>query len=171
MDVTGLGVIVILMLLGQLTPTEAIASFGNPAPLAVAALFVVSRGLVRTGALSFVTRLTIRHTKGSKTRLLVISLLLVGTLSAFLNNTPVVVLFMSIIMAACVRYDFAPSKFLIPLSYVSSWPDMYAHRHIHHILVSDVAFNLGALLFPCLNYPFLACHRSDRWRIHVDFRR
>lgn len=144
-DVTGLGIIAVLMLAGQLSPREAMAGFANPAPLTVAALFVVSQGLVRTGALSFVTKLIISSTKGSKPRLLFLSLLLVGTLSAFLNNTPVVVLFMSIIMVACVRCGFAPSKFLIPLSYISILAGTCTLIGTStNILVSDVASNLGS---------------------------
>ncbi len=143
-DVTGLGIIVTLMLTGLLTPMEAMAGFANPAPLAVAALFVVSRGLVRTGALSFVTKLTINFTKGSSKRLLFLSLLLVGTLSAFLNNTPVVLLFISIVMAVCVRYGFAPSKFLIPLSYISILAGTCTLIGTStNILVSDVSVDLG----------------------------
>ncbi|CCH50056.1 SLC13 family permease [Pseudodesulfovibrio piezophilus] len=143
-DLTGLGIIVVLTVTCELTPKEAMAGFANPAPLAVAALFVVSRGLVRTGALTFVTQLTIALTKGSKARLLFLSLVLVGTLSAFLNNTPVVVLFMSIIMAVCVRYGFAPSKFLIPLSYISILAGTCTLIGTStNILVSDVATNMG----------------------------
>lgn len=143
-DLTGLGIIVVLMLTSQLTPGEAMAGFANPAPLAVGALFVVSRGLMRTGALSFVTKLTINFTSGSPKRLLFLSLLLVGTLSAFLNNTPVVVLFISIVSAVCVRYGFAPSKFLIPLSYISILAGTCTLIGTStNILVSDVAANLG----------------------------
>jgi di/tricarboxylate transporter len=143
-DVTGLGIMVALMAAGLLAPAEAVAGFANPAPLAVGALFVVSRGLVRTGALAFVTRLTITYTNGSAPRLLLLSLVLVGTLSAFMNNTPVVVLFMSILMAVCVRYGFAPSKFLIPLSYISIMAGTCTLIGTStNILVSDVAAGLG----------------------------
>lgn len=144
-DLTGLGIVVILMVTAQLSPVEAVAGFANPAPLAVGALFVVSRGLVRTGSLNFITRTTIKFTAGSSKRLLLISLILVGTLSAFLNNTPVVILFMSIIMAACSRFGFAPSKMLIPLSYVSILAGTCTLIGTStNILVSDTAFSLGA---------------------------
>lgn len=144
-DLTGLGIIVVLMVAGQLTPAQAVAGFANPAPLAVGALFVVSRGLVRTGALSFVTRATIKFTAGSRKRLLLISLVLVGTLSAFLNNTPVVILFMSVILTACSRFGFAPSKLLIPLSYVSILAGTCTLIGTStNILVSDTAVSLGA---------------------------
>lgn len=143
-DVTGAGIMVALMLSGQLSPVEAVAGFANPAPLAVAALFVVSSGLVRTGALTFVSRLVIDSTKGSKFRLMGLTLVLVGVLSAFLNNTPVVVLFMSIVMTACVRFGFAPSKFLIPLSYISILAGTCTLIGTStNILVSDVAADLG----------------------------
>jgi di/tricarboxylate transporter len=144
-DLTGLGLVVVLMVAGLLTPVQAVSGFANPAPLAVGALFVVSRGLVRTGALNFITRTTIKFTAGSRKRLLLVSLLLVGTLSAFLNNTPVVILFMSIIMAACSRFGFAPSKLLIPLSYISILAGTCTLIGTStNILVSDTAFSLGA---------------------------
>ncbi|ADU63498.1 MAG: hypothetical protein KUA35_11695 [Pseudodesulfovibrio sp.] len=73
-DVTALGIMVALMAAGLLAPAEAVAGFANPAPLAVGALFVVSRGLVRTGALAFVTPLTIKYTDGSASRLLLLTL-------------------------------------------------------------------------------------------------
>jgi di/tricarboxylate transporter len=143
-DVTGLGIMVALTVTGLLAPAEAVAGFSNPAPLAVGALFVVSRGLVRTGALAFVTRLTITYTNGSGRRLLLLSLVLVGTLSAFMNNTPVVVLFMTILMAVCVRYGFAPSRFLIPVSYISIMAGTCTLIGTStNILVSDVAAGLG----------------------------
>jgi len=143
-DVTGAAIMVTLMLTGLLSPSEAVAGFANPAPLAVAALFIVSSGLVRTGALTFVSRLVIDSTRGSKLRLMAMTLIMVGGLSAFLNNTPVVVLFMSIVMAACVRFGFAPSKFLIPLSYISILAGTCTLIGTStNILVSDVSAAMG----------------------------
>lgn len=144
-DLTGLGIVVVLMVTGQLSPVQAVAGFANPAPLAVGALFIVSRGLVRTGALNFITQATIIFTAGSRKRLLLVSLILVGFLSAFLNNTPVVILFISIIMAACSQFGFAPSKLLIPLSYISILAGTCTLIGTStNILVSDTAHSLGA---------------------------
>lgn len=144
-DVTGIGIITALMFSGVLSPAEAVTGFSNPAPLAVGALFIVSSGLVRTGALNIVTKLLIRYTDGSRVRFMLMSLLLVGTLSAFLNNTPVVVLSMPIVMAVCAQHGFTPSKFLIPLSYISILAGTCTLIGTStNILVSDVAAGLGS---------------------------
>lgn len=118
-DLTALAVMTVLMVLGILTPRESLAGFANPAPLTVAVLFVVSRALIRTGALVFITDFVIKLSRGNPKRLLFLSLFLVGGFSSFLNNTPVVVLFISIIMAVCCEYSLSPSKFLMPISFIS----------------------------------------------------
>ena len=118
-DLTAIGIVTVLMVTGILTPTEALVGFSNPAPITVAVLFVVSRGLVRSGALDFITATVVRFSKGSPKRLLFLILFLVGGFSSFLNNTPVVVLFISIVMAVCCQYSLSPSKFLLPVSFVS----------------------------------------------------
>ncbi len=118
-DLTAIGIIVVLMLSGIVNPSEALIGFSNPAIVTVAILFIVSRGLVRTGALDFITAAVMRFSKGDSRRLLLLSLFLVGGFSSFLNNTPVVVLFISIILAVCNEYSLSPSKLLMPLSFVS----------------------------------------------------
>ena len=118
-DFTALMVMTVLMVLGILTPRESLAGFANPAPITVGVLFVVSRALMRTGSLVFISDFVIKLSKGNPKRLLFLSLFLVGGFSSFLNNTPVVVLFISIIMAVCCEYSLSPSKFLMPLSFVS----------------------------------------------------
>jgi di/tricarboxylate transporter len=118
-DLTAIGVIVLLMVAGIVTPAQALAGFSNPAIVTVAVLFVVSRALVRTGALDFITASVMKFSKGNPKRLLFMSLFLVGGFSSFLNNTPVVVLFISITIAVCSEYSLSPSKFLMPISFVS----------------------------------------------------
>lgn len=119
MDLTALGVLVLLMGTGMLTPADALAGFSNPAPITVGALFVVSAGIARTGALDTVSKRIVLATRGRSRTFLLLSLILVGLLSAFINNTPVVILFISIVMAYCCKYTKSPSKFLIPVSFMS----------------------------------------------------
>ena len=118
-DLTAIGIIVVLLLSRVVSPAEALVGFSNPAIITVAVLFIVSRGLVRTGALEFITASVMKFSKGNPGRLLFMSLFLVGSFSSFLNNTPVVVLFISIILAVCSEYSLSPSKFLMPISFVS----------------------------------------------------
>jgi len=118
-DLTALCIMAVLMLLRILTPAETLAGFANPAPVTIALLFVVSSGLMRSGALDLITERIIRFSKGKPNRLLFIILFLVGGFSSFLNNTPVVVLFISITMMVCCEYSLSPSKFLMPISFVS----------------------------------------------------
>jgi len=118
-DLTAICIMVALIVCGILTPKEALTGFSHPAPITVAVLFVVSRGLVRSGALDFITDAVIRLSKGSPKRLLFLTLFLVGGFSSFLNNTPVVVLFIPVVMAVCFKYSLSPSKFLLPISFVS----------------------------------------------------
>ena len=119
LDLTALGIMVALMITGLLTPRQAVAGFANPAPLTVGALFIVTKGLVRTGGLSFLTRLLTRLTGGSHRLILLFSLLLVGVLSAFINNTPVVVMMLTVILALAGRFHLAPGSYLMPLSFAS----------------------------------------------------
>jgi di/tricarboxylate transporter len=118
-DLTAIGIVVVLMVSGIISPAEALIGFSNPAIVTVAVLFVISRALVRTGALDFITASVMKFSKGNPRRLLFMSLFLVGGFSSFLNNTPIVVLFVSITMVVCSEYSLSQSKFLMPISFVS----------------------------------------------------
>ncbi len=118
-DLTSLGIIAALMVAGLLTPAEALAGFANPAPITIAALLIVSRALVRTGGLDWLADKVISLTRGRPTPLLLLSLAMTGVFSAFINNTPVVVLFISMFLAFCSRHGLAPSKYLLPISFMS----------------------------------------------------
>jgi di/tricarboxylate transporter len=118
-DRTAIGGMVALALSGILTPKEAVAGFANPAVITVGAMFLISRGLIRTGAVGFISEKILRLSKGNGTLAFIIILLTVGCSSAFINNTPVVVLFIPIVMSLSCEYDISPSKLLIPVSYIS----------------------------------------------------
>jgi di/tricarboxylate transporter len=118
-DLTSLGIIVVLAVSGILTPTEAIAGFANPAVITVGAMFLISKGMMRTGAVRFISQRVADYSRGRPTLAIFLILVIVGTASAFINNTPVVVLFIPIILSLGCELDFSPSKVLIPASYAS----------------------------------------------------
>jgi Na+/H+ antiporter NhaD/arsenite permease-like protein len=100
------------------TPSDLAAAFGNEGLLTVGALFVVTAGLTETGALSLVTERLLgrpRSTTEAQLRLMVP----VATISAFLNNTPVVAMFMPVVHEWCKRTHLRPSRLFIPLSYAA----------------------------------------------------
>jgi di/tricarboxylate transporter len=118
-DLTAIGIMVILVVSGILTPRETIAGFANPAVITVGAMFVVSKGMMRTGGVAFLGRKIIQMAGGNYKLALIIILLTVAVASAFINNTPVVILFIPVIMTMCCEFGLSPSKFLIPVSYAS----------------------------------------------------
>jgi di/tricarboxylate transporter len=118
-DKTAIGIMVALAITGILSPAETISGFANPAVITVGAMFLLSHGLIRTGAVGFISERILYFSKGNKTRAVILILTTVALASAFINNTPVVVLFIPIVMGLSCECDFSPSKLLIPLSYVS----------------------------------------------------
>jgi di/tricarboxylate transporter len=118
-DMTAIGIMVALILTGILTPKEAIAGFASPAVITVGSMFLISKGMIRTGAVGFISQKVIEYSRGRPTMAIFLILVIVGTASAFINNTPVVVLFIPIILSLSCELDFSPSKFLIPISYAS----------------------------------------------------
>ena len=118
-DLTAIAIMVALVVFGILSPREAVMGLAHPAVVTVGAMFVISRGMMRTGAVELIGRHVIRLSRGNRYLALVIILLTVGTASAFINNTPVVILFVPVVMTMCCEFGLSPSQFLIPVSYAS----------------------------------------------------
>ncbi len=116
---TAIGIMVLLTVSKVLSPAEAVAGFANPAVVTVAAMFVVSRGIVRTGGVEFISRQILSLARGNVNIAMAIILTTVGVASAFINNTPVVILFIPVVMSMCCEFGLSPSRFLIPVSYAS----------------------------------------------------
>jgi di/tricarboxylate transporter len=99
-------------------PTQIAAGFGNEGLLTVAVLFVVAAGLTETGAMSMLTERILgrpRSVLDAHIRMMVP----VMAISAFLNNTPVVAMFIPVINDWCKKANLSPSKLFIPLSYAA----------------------------------------------------
>ncbi len=100
-------------------PFNALKVFSHPAPITVACMFVLSAALERTGVIEILGVWFEKLAGTSPLRMLVVMMSLVAFLSSFANNTPVVVIFLPIVLAICRKRDFVASKFLIPLSYAA----------------------------------------------------
>lgn len=107
----------IFLITGLIDTNELMAVFSNPAPIAIAAMFVLSGALVRTGTLEAVSSLLLDWSKTRPT-LAVISVV-AGTIaaSAFMNNTPVVIVLIPLVIRLAAAIDASASRLLIPLSY------------------------------------------------------
>lgn len=118
-DLTSIGIMVLLVVFRILTPKEAVLGFANPAVITIGAMFIVSKGMMRTGGVEFIGRQIVRLADGNYIVALTVVLFTVAIASAFINNTPVVILFIPVVMTLCCEYGLSPSKFLIPISYAS----------------------------------------------------
>jgi len=98
---------------------DALRVFAHPAPITVACMFVLSAALERTGVVDALGQAFERVAARSPLRMLLLLMLTVALLSGFVNNTPVVVVFMPIVISICRRKDWKASRYLIPLSYAS----------------------------------------------------
>jgi di/tricarboxylate transporter len=96
-----------------------VAGFANPAVITVGAMFLISQGLIRTGAVEHLSSRVVAAARGNTRNAMLLVLLTAAVSSAFINNTPVVVLFIPVLISMCCRFGESPSKYLITLSYVS----------------------------------------------------
>jgi di/tricarboxylate transporter len=125
-DLTAILVFSVLLLASFLPFSESLPTldrllsvFANPAPLAIAALFILSAALERSGLIDQLAQVLERLTRLGYHGLLVLMILLVAAVSAFINNTPVVVIFLPVILTLSRKINTPASKLLIPLSYAS----------------------------------------------------
>ena len=118
-DLTAIMVAIVLMLLGLVTPEEGIAGFGNTATITVMAMFILSAGVAKTGAIQVVRDLLLEWSGKNTFQQIVVMGAIVGPISAFINNTAVVAIFIPIIEDFAKKKGIASSKLLMPLSFAS----------------------------------------------------
>jgi len=125
-DLTALSVFGILIFVSMLTESAQLPKleamlgvFSNSAPLTIAAMFIVSRALELTGAIDIITSYLRRLVKIPYRGFVFIMVIGVAAVSAFVNNTPVVIVLMPVILSLSREMGVASSKLLIPLSYAS----------------------------------------------------
>ncbi len=117
-DVVLVGAMTLLMLTGILTPEEALAGFANTGVITIAILYVVASGLQETGAIQWIAQRLLGHPATMRRAQFRLAGPVVG-LSAFLNNTAVVAMFIPAVQDLSARLRIPASKLLLPLSYLA----------------------------------------------------
>ena len=118
-DLVALSALGVLLVSGILGTDQVLAVFSNSAPIVIGCMFVLSAALERTGAIDALARIFLRMAGTSELRAMVVLALFTVPLSAFVNNTPVVVVFMPVVLALARHTELKASRLLIPLSFFS----------------------------------------------------
>jgi len=137
----------------QVEPTDFFLGFGNRALIAVCALMIVGQGLIRTGALEPVGRFLARLWRRVPVLSVLLTLLITAFLSAFINNTPIVVLMLPILIGVAARTGIAPSGTLIPMGFASILGGMSTTIGTStNLLVVNVAADMGMDRFEMFDF-------------------
>jgi di/tricarboxylate transporter len=143
-DVVALTGAAVLLALGVIRPAEAQGAFASPALIALASLFVIAYAMELSGLLDALIRLAIRLCRRLGAVGVWIVITLCGGASAFLNNTPIVVLAAPVVRDVARSLDLSPQRFLIPLSYVTILGGACTLIGTStNLLVNDMARNAG----------------------------
>lgn len=118
-DLTALIIMAVLLLGGIITPEQGLQGLSNTATVTIAAMFVLSAGLFKTGGLNGISIALSRVGKTNFWLAFFLITLGIGVISAFVNNTAAVAIFLPITMKICRSINISPSKLLMPLSFAS----------------------------------------------------
>jgi len=119
-DLVALLSLLSLALSGVIGTSDALAGFGNPTVVMIAALFVVGEGLSRTGVTGWGGQRLLEAARGSQIRLLVVVMAGTAGLSAFISNTGTVATLLPAVVAAAWAVGSVPSKYLMPLAFAAN---------------------------------------------------
>jgi len=143
-DLTALLVMSILLVTGIVTPLEGLSGFSNTATVTVAAMFILSAALQKTGSVNFVGAVSSKIFKFNFWVGLIGTMILVGVISAFVNNTPVVAVFIPILLGLAATNKISSSRLLMPISFASMFGGVCTLIGTStNIIVSSVAIDHG----------------------------
>jgi di/tricarboxylate transporter len=123
-DLVAVLILVSLILTGVLSPQEGIKGFSNKATITVAFMFVLSGALLKTGALQVLAHKLSKLFRYKFNSGMLMMMLMIAAISAFINNTPVVAMFIPVVVQIAHSSGQKPTKMLIPLSFASIFGGM-----------------------------------------------
>ena len=152
-DIVAILVMIVLLVFRVLTPAEGLAGFANTATVTVGAMFVLSAGMFRSGAVNFVGKALGRLARHSSRLMLFVLMVGVGVLSSFLNNTAAVAILIPVVIVVARRAKTSPSKLLMPLSFASMFGGMCTVLGTStNILASSIAEQAGLGAFSMFEF-------------------
>ncbi len=155
-DLVALIIMATLLGSGIVSPEEGLSGFSNPATITVAAMFVLSAGLSKTGAVIFVGKVLARLGKRNFWLALIAIMLTSGFISAFVNNTATVAIFLPIVLGVARDMNTSASKLLMPLSFASMFGGVCTLIGTStNILVSSIAKAHGQPAFAMFEFSAL----------------
>lgn len=139
-DLVALLIMVALILTGVISPEQGVEGFSNKATITVAFMFVLSAALLKTGALQFLAFRLSNMFRNNFNLGMLLMMALVAVISAFINNTPVVAIFIPVVIQIAHSSGQNPAKMLIPLSFATIFGGMCTLIGTStNILVSGIA--------------------------------
>ncbi len=113
-DLVALIIMATLLGSGIISPEEGLSGFSNPATVTVGAMFVLSAGLFKTGAVNSIGRILTHLSKRDFGLALITMMITIGAISAFINNTAAVAVFLPIVLGVARETKVSASKLLMP---------------------------------------------------------
>lgn len=152
-DLVALLVMALLLISGIISPSQGLAGFSNSATITVGAMFVLSAGLFRTGAVTFLGNIAARMFEKGFWFGIIAVMLIVGVLSAFINNTPVIAIFLPILLGVARDTGISASRILMPVSFASMFGGVCTLIGTStNILVSSIAEKSGLRAFTMFEF-------------------
>ncbi|MGB5632237.1 MAG: SLC13 family permease [Waterburya sp.] len=173
-EVVFLGGTAVLFVSGILKEQDALAGFSNPGMITVAVLYIVVTGLSQTGGLNWISQRVLGLPKGHNAALIRLMAPVMG-MSAFLNNTPVVAMFIPVVSDWSRKLRISPSKLMIPLSYAAIFGGICTligtstNLVVNGLLVSSTdlpglkLFDLAIVGLPCAIVGMIYLFTTHHW--------
>lgn len=138
---------------GEFRATDLYAGFAHPALIAVSSLMILGYGLVRTGALEVVSAFLSRLWKKNASISFLLTMLLAAFLSSFVNNTPIIILLLPIMVSVCIKNNINASSVLLPINFATLLGGMGTTIGTStNILVVTIAAQLGVIEFGIFDF-------------------
>lgn len=152
-DITALILLSVLLISGILTPEEGLSGFSNTATITIAAMFILSEGIRKTGALNDVSDYFSRLAKERPKIGVIIIMAVIGVISGFINNTAAVAIFIPVMITLSQDMEMGASKLLMPLSFASMFGGVCTLIGTStNILVSSIAQEEGLEAFTMFEF-------------------